>query len=165
MYPTMLYYHRPGFKKHQDTKSKILAGSCAGYCHKKSITDVILFNPTVLSQLGVRSSSSHQELSGDPQYAIIAPRSLMMPVALLPLAVIVPPITVVMPLCRAARHRCRAACRPAAPYRLRATRRCRCAAPRRAGGHLAAPCPGWPFSVAAIEGFCLIHYINGGGGQ
>jgi hypothetical protein len=83
-----------------------------------------------------------------------------MPVALLPLAVIVPPVTVVMPLCRAARHRCRAACRPAAPYRLHATRRCRCAAPRRAGSHLAAPCPGWPFSVAAIEGFCLIHYIN-----
>ena len=122
--------------------------------------DVILLNTTVLSQLGVRSSLSHQELSGDPQYAIIAPMSLMMPVALLPLAVIVRHVTIVMPLCRVACHRCRAACLPAAPCRRRATRRCCCAARCRAGGHLAAPCPGWPFSVAAVEGFCLIHQIN-----
>ena len=115
--------------------------------------DVILLNTTVLSQLGVRSSLSHQELSGDPQYAIIAPMSLMMPVALLPLAVIVPHVTIVMPLCRVARHRCRAACLPAAPCHRRATRRCCSAARRRAGSHLAAPCPGWPFSVAAVEGF------------
>jgi hypothetical protein len=80
-----------------------------------------------------------------------------MPVALLPLAVIVPPITIVMPLCRAARHRCRAACLPAVPCHLRATRCCRCAACHHAGGNLAAPCPGWPFSVAAVERFCLIH--------